>query len=234
MDGHTIVIIAFYLIILFYSIIIHEIAHGLVALRLGDRTALFAGRLTLKPQSHIDPLGSIILPLIMLLLTNFKFAFGWAKPVPFNPHNLKNARWGPVMVALGGPLTNFALAFIAAMIAKVLPLSSVAKSAVILGVMQSDWSLIAQSLAGSFATIVFFFCVVAIFWNVLLGIFNLLPIPPLDGSKLLYALVPMTHQTQIMFEQYGFLILIAFVFLFPEPLNILLSIGWNIFFSIAL
>lgn len=233
MDINTIVIIAFYLIILLYSIILHEIAHGLVALKLGDRTALMAGRLTLNPKSHIDPLGSILLPIGMLFLSGFRFAFGWAKPVPFNPRNLSDAKWGPVLVALGGPATNFALAFIAAIIGMMLPVIDSSRTAIISGVFRSDWGTLAQMITGSVPNIFFLLCMIAIFWNVLLAIFNLLPIPPLDGSKLLYALVPIPERTQVMLEQYGFFILIAVVFLFPAPLHYLLNIGWSFFFSIA-
>lgn len=234
MDVHTIAIIAFYLVILIYSIILHEISHGWIALKLGDHTARLAGRLTLNPKSHIDPLGSIILPVGMLLLTGFKFAFGWAKPVPYNPANLSNQKWGPVLVALSGPATNFSIAFITAVIGALLPVDGGTKSAIVSGVFQSDWQLLTQMISGSLATIFFVLCMIAVFWNVLLGIFNLLPIPPLDGSKLLYALVRVPRETQIFLEQYGFFILLALVFLFPQPLYFLLSLGWGLFFGIAM
>ncbi len=233
MDIHTIIIIGFYLVILLYSIILHEIAHGIVALRLGDRTAQLAGRLTLNPRSHIDPVGSLLVPAGMLLLSGFRFAFGWARPVPINLNNLRDSQWGPVLVALGGPVTNFAIALIAALVAKILPVATVTKGVIIATVFRSDWSILAHAISGSLATIFFFFCIVAIFWNVLLGIFNLLPIPPLDGSKILYAIVPLSYETQVMLERYGFFIIIAVVFLFPQPLNFLLQFGWETFFAIA-
>ncbi len=233
MDIHTTVIIAFYLVILLYSIILHEIAHGLAALRLGDRTALAAGRLTLNPRSHIDPIGSVLLPAVMLIASHFTFAFGWARPVPFDPRNLRNRTWGPVLVALSGPATNFVLALAAALIARVLPVAEAVKGVIIAGVFRSDWSVLAQAISGSLSSIIFLLCIIAIFWNVLLGIFNLLPIPPLDGSKLLYALVPLSPRTQFALEQYGFFILIALVLLFPQPLNYVLSIAEAFFLSIA-
>ncbi len=233
MDIHTIIIVGFYLVILLYSIILHEIAHGIVALRLGDRTAQLAGRLTLNPRSHIDPIGSLLVPAGILVLSGFRFAFGWARPVPFNPNNLRDPQWGPVLVALGGPVTNFIIALVAALVAKVLPVATVTKSVIVMAVFRSDWSILAQTIAGSLTTILFLFCIIAIFWNVLLGVFNLLPIPPLDGSKILYALVPLSRETQMALERYGFFILVAVVFLFPQPLNFLLQLGWGIFFAIA-
>jgi len=120
MDLNSIILIAFFILILLYSIIIHEVMHGYVALWLGDQTAKYAGRLNFNPFSHIDPLGSIVVPLVMFFTTGF--AFGWAKPVPYNPYNLKNQKWGPALVALGGPGSNIALALIAAFIGHLIPL----------------------------------------------------------------------------------------------------------------
>ena len=102
----------FFLIILIFSIILHEIAHGYVAEMLGDKTARLAGRLTLNPLPHIDPLGSVILPALMLIGSAGTFAFGWAKPVPYNPHNLRNYKWGTVAVGVAGVAVNFLVALI--------------------------------------------------------------------------------------------------------------------------
>src|SRR5690349_16470996 len=101
-----------YLIILIFSVMAHEIAHGYVAFALGDPTAKFANRLTLNPLAHIDPIGSIVVPLLLFFTTAGNFVFGWAKPVPYNPYNLRAGKWGPVYVALAGPLTNLSLAII--------------------------------------------------------------------------------------------------------------------------
>ncbi|OHB18891.1 MAG: hypothetical protein A2854_03505 [Parcubacteria group bacterium RIFCSPHIGHO2_01_FULL_56_18] len=152
----------FLIIVIMFSAIIHEVMHGVAADRLGDPTARYAGRLTLNPIPHLDPFGSILLPL-MLSLSGSPIFFGWAKPVPYNPYNLQaNPRWGEAIVAIAGPLSNFALALIAALVirANILPLE----------------------IAGAV------FLVVVV--NVMLGIFNLIPIPPLDGSKVLSALLP--------------------------------------------
>ena len=144
----------FSLIILIFSVIIHEVSHGYAALFLGDKTAQDQGRLTLNPIKHIDPIGSIIFPALSLLLGGF--VFGWAKPVPFNPYNLRNRKWGEAIVAAAGPASNFliALAFGLAL--------------------RFSAALAASAAAGLVATIVLV--------NLMLGTFNLIPIPPLDGS----------------------------------------------------
>ena len=153
----------FLLIILIFSVIIHEVTHGYVAQSLGDPTARLAGRLTLNPLPHLDLLGSIILPGLMLL-SNSSFLFGWAKPVPYNPYNLRNARFGEALVAGAGPAVNLLLAIIFGLLVRfaggVLPDAFV-------------------SLAGTVVVI-----------NILLAVINLIPIPPLDGSKVLGAILP--------------------------------------------
>src|SRR6185369_4744038 len=101
----------FSLIVLLFSVIIHEVSHGYAALWLGDHTAEYEGRLTINPVKHIDPIGTIVLPILSLMLPG-SFLFGWAKPVPFNPYNLRNQRWGEAIVAVAGPLSNILLALI--------------------------------------------------------------------------------------------------------------------------
>lgn len=149
-------------IILIFSVILHEVAHGFMADKLGDPTARFAGRLTLNPVVHVDLFGSIILPLA-LFMSHAPILFGWAKPVPYNPHNLKG-RFGEALVAFAGPATNFFLALVFGVLFR-------------LGLGAGDPDI--PSIL---------FLIVEI--NILLGIFNLLPIPPLDGSKILSALLP--------------------------------------------
>lgn len=152
----------FLIAIIMFSAIIHEVAHGVAADRLGDPTARYAGRLTLNPIPHLDPFGSLLLPLI-LALSGSPIFFGWAKPVPYNPYNLQaSPRWGEAIVAFAGPASNFFIAIVAALFIRV-------------GVLPAD-------VAG----VVFLVVLV----NVMLGIFNLVPIPPLDGSKILSALLP--------------------------------------------
>ncbi len=154
--------IIFQIIILVFAVVVHEVSHGIMAYRLGDMTAKRAGRLTLNPLPHIDMLGSIILPTLMVLSSS-PILFGWAKLVPYNPYNLrKGGRWAEALVAFAGPLSNFALAIIFGF-------------AIRFGIVPTE----ALSIA-----------FMAVYINVLLGIFNLIPIPPLDGSKVLPSLLP--------------------------------------------
>lgn len=177
----------FFFIIIIPSAIIHEYMHGWMANELGDPTAKLAGRLTLNPISHIDLFGTILLPLAMFLVSGGSFLFAYAKPVPYNPYNLKDKRWDPVKVALAGPVSNFALAFLFGLLIRF----------------------------GIFPEFVVGFIGVIVYANILLGVFNLIPIPPLDGSKLLYALLPNTDfwaNFKANLERYGFFILLFFVF----------------------
>jgi Zn-dependent protease len=177
----------FFFIIIIPSAIIHEYAHGWMANQLGDPTARYAGRLTLNPKVHIDKWGTLLMPLILYFISNGTFVFAYAKPVPYNPFNLKNQKWGPAAVALAGPVSNLLLAFTFGLVVQFAPLS--------------------MSLASLLSVIVYA--------NVLLAVFNLVPIPPLDGSKVLYAVLPdsMWHVKKAL-EQYGFVILLIFIFFF--------------------
>ena len=239
--GNEIVLIGFYLLTLIYSVIIHEVAHGVMALWLGDLTAKYADRINLNPMKHIDPFGSIILP--VLLVISMGFAFGWAKPVPYNPYNLRNQKWGPTLVALAGPGSNFLFAFIAALIAKLLPLTLLVKMDIIerfIGMISGRgdfierFDLFADALAGSLPGIVFGLLLLIIFWNVVLACFNLLPIPPLDGSKLLYALVPLSERTIFLLEQYSLFLLIGVIFLLSAPISIFINFVLSVFLRFAL
>ncbi|MEK7549356.1 MAG: site-2 protease family protein [Patescibacteria group bacterium] len=238
----VIILIGFYLVILLYSVIIHEVSHGVAALFLGDRTAQYADRLNLNPAKHVDPFGSIVLPLI-LFISQSPFLFGWAKPVPYNPYNLRNQKWGPTLVALAGPASNLLLASLAALIAKLLPLSYLAKVDIIsrlYGVIGGEgslfdrYSLLSEALSGSLLSIFFGLLLIVILWNVVLACFNLLPIPPLDGSKLLYALLPLKEQTKAFLEQYGLFILIFVILFLSGPIGIFIGSVLKGFFTFTL
>ena len=226
------VLIGFYIIILLYSIIIHEVAHGAAALFLGDPTAKYAGRITLNPIKHIDPWMTIGLPVLMLVLTNFQFAFGGAKPVPYNPYNLKDQKIGPALVGMAGPGINIAIALLAGVCAKMINIPIAAKTEIIYNF--SNWSKLSELIAGSVGAIFFEIFVIIIFWNVLLAFFNLIPIPPLDGSKLVFSIFPAKAETIMMWEQFGFVILLFFIIFFSGPLGAFLSSMLDIFLSIAL
>lgn len=175
--------IIFFVVVIVLSAIVHEYSHGWVANQLGDPTAKYAGRLTLNPMAHIDLFGSIILPLIMIP-TGILFAY--AKPVPYNPYNLKDQKWGPSIVAVAGPLSNLILAAVFGLIIQIMPV----------GAMTPFLSII-------------------VYANVLLAVFNFVPIPPLDGSKVLFALLPPSMMHVRMFlERYGFVLLLIFIFFF--------------------
>jgi Zn-dependent protease len=172
----------FSIIIFIFSVIIHEVSHGFAAYLQGDNTAKDRGRLTLNPLPHIDPFGSVVLPLL-LFLSGSSMVIGWAKPVPFNPYNLRNQRWGEAIVAIAGPLSNVFLAVIFGLLLRI---------------------NIVPGLANPFSYIVLI--------NLILATFNLVPIPPLDGSKILFSLFPnKLGSLRVFLEKYGFIILILFI-----------------------
>lgn len=180
------------IVVLVFSAILHEVAHGFVADRLGDPTARIMGRLTLNPIPHIDPFLSIALPLL-LILTGSPVIFGGAKPVPVDPYNLREGRKDLALVSLAGPMTNVFLAVMAALLLKLIHLVSLGSA--------------------TYFVSVFLFTVVQ--YNLLLAIFNLLPIPPLDGSKVFSLLLPEREAAVFMsLGQFGIFILF-FLLAFP-------------------
>jgi Zn-dependent protease len=206
-------ILFFILIVLIFlfSIVFHEVSHGWVAYALGDPTAKYEGRLTLNPLKHLDPIGSVLLPGV-LILTSIAFGggiiFGWAKPVPINPYNFRDQKYGQAKVALAGPLANIVLALVFGLSLRFLPFLS--------------------SLPNIFLV---FSYIVQI--NILLAIFNLLPIPPLDGSHILFTFLPPSYQEfRIVLAQYGFLVLLFIILFLFKP--IISFVNWLSGFIIGL
>ncbi len=180
----------FVIIILIISVVIHEVSHGYAALALGDQTAKYEGRLTLNPISHLDPVGSIFVPLLGYFFGGF--IIGWAKPVPYNPYNLRNQRWGEAIVAAAGPLSNVVLAFVFSLILRAVGTTSV--------------------LAGALSFVVLI--------NITLAVFNLVPIPPLDGSKIFFSFLPLKMQKiKYEMEKYGFVLVLIFIAFFWQFLS---------------
>ena len=190
----------FYIAILIMSIVIHEVSHGFMAERFGDNTARNAGRLTLNPIKHLDLFGSILLPTI-LILSKTGFIFGWAKPVPYNPYNLRHQRWGETLVAIAGVATNILLAIIFGLIVRFSATIGLDTTAI--------------SLAATIA-----------FINLFLGLFNLIPFPPLDGFTALRSALPwhlssglnrLEHKVRTAGVMSLILFLIVFSYVFATP-----------------
>ena len=179
-------IYVFQIIVLIFSAIMHEYMHGWMAYHLGDSTAKDAGRLTMNPLAHLEGFGSCFLPLVMIV-TNMPFVFGWAKPVPYNPFNLKDRKYGDAKVAAAGPLANLIIALFFGLFLRFFP-------------------FLGLTFVGLISLIVYI--------NLVLMVFNLLPIPPLDGSKILAAFLPEKIRIKYLnSEKYGFILVILFVML---------------------
>lgn len=173
--------------ILVMSVVIHEVSHGYVAGLLGDPTAKLAGRLSLNPIKHIDPVGSILVPLILVILPT-NFILGWARPVPYNPYNLKWGKYGPAIVAAAGPAANLLIAFLFGLVFRFNIFAS----------LLSESAIEAASLV--------------IFINIIIGLFNLMPFPPLDGSKILFAVLPYRFRgIEIFMTRYQLFLLLFFI-----------------------
>ena len=190
----------FNIAVLIMSVVIHEVSHGYMANHLGDPTAKYEGRLTLNPLKHLDPIGSVFVPIIGYLTGGM--IFGWAKPVPYNPHNLRPGRWSEALVALAGPFSNLTLALVFGIFLRFSPA---------LGIINLN---------------VLHITALIVFINLILMLFNLVPVPPLDGSKLLFAFFPQRmYQLRAFFERYGFILVLLFIFYgwqFVAPLAVTL------------
>lgn len=193
------------LMILFGSIILHEISHGYAAYLLGDPTAKRMGRLTLNPIKHVDVFGTIIMPAAMLLLSGGSFAFGYAKPVPFNPAYFKNERQGMLITGIAGPLANIAIALCSGIAVRVL--------------------MVLSPLTNTFVQVIIALLYYAVIINLVLAFFNLIPLPPLDGSRVLQRFLPTNMRNAYhRLEPYGFVIIIAISWLLPQALDVYLGV----------
>lgn len=170
--------------VIFGSLVLHEVAHGRAALALGDETAKRQGRLSLNPLKHLDPLGLL---LFVVCITTLHIGFGWAKPVPIDPRNLRDPKWDMAKIAIAGPAMNFALAAIFALLLWLLDLSGAASVGTFL-----DQVLVSEQipLFRNAGAIGLFMLIIGVTSNLVLGLINLIPIPPLDGSRILYAMLP--------------------------------------------
>lgn len=198
--------------VLLFSMVVHEYAHGYAALRQGDPTAYELGRLTLNPAKHIDPWMTVMLPLLLWFGSGGRFIFGGAKPVPVNPRNYRNYRRGDIIVSSAGILSNLALT-----VAFLL-------TSVVLGVLAQ--TLGGEQLLGVMQRMSFW----GVWLNLLLAFFNLIPIPPLDGSHLFYHLLPPELGARYrQLSRYGFLILILLLVFFPRGLYLMLLPAFGLY-----
>lgn len=193
--------IALSLIAVFTAIVLHEVAHGYMALRLGDPTARNLGRLTLNPLAHVDPIGTILVPLVSILVSGM--AFGWAKPVPINPRYFHNPFRGMLLVALAGPGTNVVLALGVTVFGRLL-----------LTMVPDTLNIVSPSFGTNLLTAFFALLGYLVIFNIFFAVLNLIPIPPLDGSRVLTYFLPTEGRRMMLrLERYGFIIVIALLYL---------------------
>ena len=206
-----IIILIFSAIVLIFSVVIHEVAHGAVANSLGDPTAKFAGRLTLNPLKHLDWIGSFFVPLTLLVLGS-PILFGWAKPVPINPFNFRDQKYGQAKVALAGVAANFALALV-------------------FGTILRFWPEISNSVSTGFYALAQEIVVI----NLILAVFNLIPIPPLDGSHVLFTFLPASQDDfKIFLQRYGFIFLLILIYFLSPIMNPILQFLYRLIVGVPL
>ncbi len=192
----------FSIVILIFSVVIHEVSHGYAAYMLGDNTAKYAGRLNLNPLNHLEWFGSLILPAISYIFGGF--IIGWAKPVPFNPYNLRNQRWGEAIVAIAGPLSNVCIALLFGLSLRF-------------------------GLASQFGQAFINISVMIVLINLILATFNLVPIPPLDGSKILFSILPYSMQNIRNFlERNSIFFILIFIFFLWQFISPLVSLEFRL------
>jgi len=214
------------------SAIVHEVSHGLAALWLGDPTAKYAGRLTLNPLSHLDPWGSFLMPVGLLLLSGGRFFFAAAKPVPYNPYNLRDQKYGPAIVGVAGPVSNIIIALVFGIFLRIFTSTGVVPMGDAVALITNIFS--GQSLLGSGLSGIGILFIMIIYVNILLAFFNLIPFPPLDGSKILFAVLPISEEMKLRLEQGGFMFLLLLIFLLSGPIFAIIRFIELIFFKLIL
>ncbi len=223
--------IIFLLLILIFSIIIHEVAHGSMADMQGDSTARHAGRLTLNPINHLDPVGSFLVPILCVILPT-RFIFGWAKPVPVNPYNFKDQKYGQLKVAFSGPGANLLVAGFFGIAGRFLIPEAAGRSLIFSHFLTflSEFRVPEGLGDAGFSGMAFFFFLIIIFINTLLAIFNLIPIPPLDGSHILFTFFPkIEHKVKEMYANSGILALPLVFFIIYLILPIVFTMVFLVF-----
>jgi Zn-dependent protease len=194
--------IVFQIVILIFSVVIHEVSHGYAAYFLGDNTAKYQGRLNLNPLNHLELFGSFILPVITYMSGGL--IIGWAKPVPFNPYNLRDQKWGEAKVAIAGPLSNIFIALVFGL-------------------------LIRFGIAMQFGQAFIYISSVIVLINLMLAVFNLVPIPPLDGSKVLFSLLPYNmNYVREFLEKNGIYLMLFFIFFLWKFIYTIVSLGFSL------
>lgn len=220
------------IVVLIMSAVVHEVSHGIAAFWLGDPTAKYMGRLTLNPLKHLDPWGSFLMPLLLILISGGRFFFAAAKPVPYNPYNLRDQKYGPAVVGAAGPVSNILIAFVFGIFLRIFVSTGLVPGSDVSSLVANIF--LGGSLLGSGLSAIAIIFIVIIYINILLAFFNLIPIPPLDGSKLLFAILPMREETKLYLEQYGLIFIIPIILLLSGPIFALIRIIELAFFKLVL
>ena len=195
------------------SVVVHEVAHGYAAYLLGDNTARLSGRLTLNPLKHLDPMGSVIIPLLLYFSTQGSFLIGWARPVPYNEANLKDQKRGTLIVAIAGIIANLTIALFFGLMIRFAPF------------------IISGSLLGPFFKIT----TIIVVLNLVLALFNLIPIPPLDGSKVLFSFLPFKYKyIENFLEKWGMIALLFFIIFLWSKIYPIIFITFHLITGVSL